>query len=653
MSDPVTTAVIRGFLESTCRDMGQALTHNARSPIFIEGQDFSCAILDPERELVAAANYDPSHLCSMPFSVDVAVLEQSEDSIQHGDVIVSNDPYRGGTHLPDVTMFTPVIVDGIRVAYAVTRAHHLDVGGMAPGSVPGGARDVFAEGLRIPPSRWMIDGEENAAVVDSILSNVRLPDVELSDMRAQVASLMTGRQRVEELCKQFGPSVALEAMREIKAQSEAQVRSFISSIPDGDYSFVDYMDRDGNNECRYAIKATVSVTADEMFVDFAGTSEQAEGAINLPYAMTASSVFNAVLQLAGNNIPFNHGCFRPVRFRAPRGSVVNAQPPAPTFGCTTDTPLRVIDTIVGALATVIPDRAIAGSYGTCNIVAGSGVDADNEDFLYWFFYEGGMGASGRRDGWNVTPNQSANFRDYPVEIIESAYPLVCDTVSLAPDSGGAGKFRGGLGSVHQYTFTAETVLSGFGDRHEIRPYGLAGGRSGLGSRFLLRRAGSSEWLGFEELAQSSSKFSGFIAHPGDSLQVINGGGGGYGDPAERDPEFLARDLREGLVTAEGAAAYEAGAAPDRAISAFSTREQIGEVREAATEDRAADTLRAAVSEVASCRTECPLKADPNACAFHHAVAPEFWSTSALTQWARRNCPKAEVLLPLVQTSFAQ
>ncbi|GAA2591579.1 hydantoinase B/oxoprolinase family protein [Dactylosporangium fulvum] len=652
MSDPVTTAVIRGFLESTCRDMGQALTHNARSPIFIEGQDFSCAILDPTRELVAAANYDPSHLASMPFTVDAAVLEQRAENIGHGDVIVVNDPYRGGTHLPDVTMFTPVIVDGVRVAYSVTRAHHLDIGGMAPGSVPGGARDVFAEGLRIPPSRWMISGQENHEVLDYILSNVRLPDIELSDMRAQVASLMTGRARVGELCAKFGVEAVLEAMDEIKAQSESQVRAFLTSVPDGEYSFTDYMDRDGNNTCRYAIRANVKIAGDSMHVDFTGTSEQADGAINLPYAATASAVFNSVLQLAGGDIPFNHGCFRAVSLHAPRKSLVNAQPPAPTFGCSTDTPMRVIDTIVGALATVIPDRAIAGSYGTCNIVAGSGTNEHNEDFLYWFFYEGGMGASGRRDGWNVTPNQSANFRDYPIEIIESEYPLVCDTVALIPDSGGAGKFRGGLGSVHQFTFTAETVLSGFADRHEIQPYGLAGGHAGMGSRYRLRRAGTDKWLEFDEFAQSSSKWSGVIAYPGDSLEVINGGGGGFGDPAERDPDLLARDLREGLITEAGVQAYQPGAV-DTALTAFSSPEEIGEVRPPAPEDETADKFRTAVADVVGCRTECPLKADPNACAFHHDVAPAFWSTSALSQWARRNCPRADLLLPIVQNSFAQ
>jgi N-methylhydantoinase B/oxoprolinase/acetone carboxylase alpha subunit len=411
------------------------------------------------------------------------------------------------------------------------------------------------------------------------------------------------------------------------------------------------MDGDGNNTCRYAIHAKVTISDDELFVDFSGTSEQAEGAINLPYAATASAVFNSVLQLAGDDIPFNHGCFRAIGIHAPRGSLVNAQPPAPTFGCSTDAPLRVIDTIVGALGEVIPHRAIAGSYGTCNIVAGSGVD-QGEEFLYWFFYEGGFGASGSRDGWNVTPNQSANFRDYPIEIIESEYPLICDTVSLMPDSGGAGRYRGGLGSLRQFTFTAEAVLSGFGDRHEIRPYGLAGGHAGSGSQYRLRRAGTEDWIEFAQFAQSNSKWSGVVVYPGDSLEVVNGGGGGYGDPTQRDPDMLAKDLREGLVTEAGAEAYKPGAV-DLSLTAFSSPAEIGEVRPAASKDPVAGKLRAAVAEVVGCRTECPLKADPNACAFHHDVAPEFWSVNALKQWAGRTCPKADVLLPMVEDAFAK
>lgn len=662
-ADLVTTAVVGGYLESTCREMGLALTRNAISPIFIEGQDFSCAVLDPDRELVAAANFDPSHLCSMAYAADWAVLDLGPEAISPGDVVICNDPYRGGTHLPDVTMFSPVVVEGGLVAYVVTRAHHLDVGGMSPGSIPSGARDVAAEGIRIPPLKWQQGGRENPDVVEMILANVRLPEVQLSDFRAQVASLRAGEERVRHLCERYGAATVIDAMARLQDQSEAAMRSFIASIPDGKYSFTDYMDGDGNTPYRYAIRVEVTIDGDSATVDFQGSSEQAEGAINLPFAMTASSVFNAFLQLAGKDIPFNHGCFRPIRFRAPRGSIVNAQPLAPVFGCTTDTPLRVIDAITGALAEALPDRVIAGSYGTCNCLAGSGTGRNGEPFLFWFFYEGGWGAASWRDGWNATPNQSANFRDYPVEIIESIYPLRCERVGLLPDSGGAGRSRGGLGTVHAFTFLARTVLSGFGDRHEIRPYGLRGGLPGAGSRFLFRRAGSEAWVGIERLTGHPSKFSGLVAEEGDSIMVVNGGGGGYGEPSARDPEALARDVREGLVSPEAAARDHgvtlggppvvehgptAGSIPPAgpALSCHSSPREIGQVRPSAPADELAQRARVALDEVGAgyCRSRCALRADPKRCPYYHPEALEFWPVAALRRWTARNCPIGERLL---------
>ena len=622
--DPATVAVVRGYLEATSREMGVALTRNAASPIFIEGQDFSCAILDARRDLVAAANYDPSHLCSMAFAADWAVMEIG-GSIGDDDVIVQNDPYRGGTHLPDVTMFSPVHVDGALVAYVVTRAHHLDIGGMSPGSVPSGARDVFAEGLRIPPTYWQRDGEEVAQTVDWVMSNVRLPEVELSDFRAQVASLRTGQARLRELCGRYGAATVQGSMVALKDQSERHMRAFIASIPDGVYHGSDLMDGDGNTPYRYEIRAEVTVAGDEATIDFTGSSLQAEGSINLPFASTASAVYSGIIPIAGSAIAFNQGCFRPLTFVAPRGSIVNAQPPAPTFGCTTDGPLHVIEAMLEALAQAIPDRVIAGSYATCNVVAGSGVGELDEPFLFWFFYEGGWGASSWRDGWNSTPNQSANFCDYPVEIIESVYPLRCDAIELLAGSGGAGRHRGGLGTAHEYTFLARTNLSGFADRHELRPAGRLGGEDGAASRFLLRRADDDAWVGVERDAGNPSKFSNLIMQPGDRLRVENGGGGGFGPPSERDPDELASDVADGIPRA-------APLAPRPAATAE-------EVREAAPRDDTVERARAVVTphEQTVCRATCPLQADPLQCPYHHGHALAFWPAASLATWTRRHC----------------
>jgi N-methylhydantoinase B/oxoprolinase/acetone carboxylase alpha subunit len=659
--DPATVAVIRGYLEATSREMGVSLTRNAASPIFVEGQDFSCAILDGRRELVAAANFDPSHLCSMAFAADWAAIEVAA-TIGDDDVVVLNDPYRGGTHVPDVTMLSPVTVDGTLVAYVVTRAHHLDIGGMSPGSVPAGARDVFAEGLRIPPTFWERGGAEVPETVEWIMSNVRLPRVELSDFRAQVASLRTGQQRIRELCGRYGAGDVAASMDRIKDFSEQRMRALISEIPDGVYRSRDILDGDGNTSDRYAIRATITIAGSEATVDFTGSSRQADGSINLPFASTASAVYSAILPLAGTSVPFNHGCFRPLRFIAPRGSIVNAQPPAPTFGCTTDAPLHVIEAILGALGEAIPDRVIAGSYATCNILAGSGEHADGEPFLFWFFFEGGWGAAAGRDGWNCTPNQSANFRDYPVEVIESEYPVRCDTVTLLSDSGGAGRYRGGLGTAHEFTFLARTTLSGFGDRHELRPRGRSGGLPGAGSRVLIQRVGETEWRGVEEVAADPSKFSYLILEPGDRLRVENGGGGGFGDPAERDHTAVAADVADGLVSLDAATsdygiaelppplpAHRSSTGP-HALSELTDESPdavLGVIRAPAASIEFLPQVRAAVEQFEEpvCRGGCPLQADPLRCPYHHAHALEFWPIDALRSWTRQHCRLESELLP--------
>ena len=522
-------------------------------------------------------------------------------------------------------MFSPLHVDGLLVAYVVTRAHHLDIGGMAPGSVPSGARDVFAEGLRIPPVYWQRAGEEVAQTVDWIMGNVRLPEVELSDFRAQVASLRTGQERLRELCDRYGVATVTASMDALKDQSERHMRAFISSIPDGVYRGSDLMDGDGNTPYRYEIRAEITVAGDQATIDFSGSSLQAEGSINLPFASTASAVYSGIIPLAGSEIAFNHGCFRPLRFVAPRGSIVNAQPPAPTFGCTTDGPLHVIEAMLDALAHAIPDRVIAGSYATCNVVAGSGTGHDGDPFLFWFFYEGGWGATSRRDGWNCTPNQSANFCDYPVEIIESVYPVRCDAIELLAGSGGAGRHRGGLGTAHEYTFLTRTNLSGFADRHELPPAGRLGGEDGAPSRFLLRRAGDADWAGVEDTAGNPSKFSNLIMEPGDSLRVENGGGGGFGPPADRDPAELATDLADGVATATPLAARPVATAEA--------------VREKAPADHLAERARAVVEphEQSVCRGVCPLQADPLRCPYHHERALAFWPATSLATWTRRHC----------------
>jgi N-methylhydantoinase B/oxoprolinase/acetone carboxylase alpha subunit len=391
--------------------------------------------------------------------------------------------------------------------------------------------------------------------------------------------------------------------------------------------------------------------------------------------MTASSTFNAFLQIAGPEVPFNHGCFRPVHIVAPRGSLINPAPPGPTFGCTTDTPLRIIDCITGALVQAIPETIIAGSYGTCNCLAGMGTDRNGADFLFWFFYEGGWGAAAYRDGWNSTPNQSANFLNYPVEIIESQYALTCKRVELRPDSGGAGRYRGGLGTIHELEFNVKTVLSGFGDRHVLQPYGLIGGEPGASNGFEFRRAGDADWRRMDEtIPGSGSKFANFIAQPGDQIRILNGGGGGYGDPQKRDAQTVLRDAQDGVVSAQSASAAYGVAlkktdqgewsidwlATERqrqnkpaqgGIASFdptsqSVREGQGLVREEAPPDHLGEAIREVLAQVENgyCASICPKGAKPHLCPLYKEEALAFWTPYAFRQWIRRHCPlRAELL----------
>jgi N-methylhydantoinase B/oxoprolinase/acetone carboxylase alpha subunit len=612
----------------------------------------------------------------MAYAADWATFELGPEKIGPRDVVVLNDPYRGGSHVSDVTMFKPVHFEGALVGYVITRAHHLDLGGASPGSIPGGFREIFAEGLRIPPVRWIQDGEEVDEILEFILSNVRLPSIQVKDLRAQRASLNTAEDRLLRLCEKYGPQVVVGSIDSLLDQSERMMRSVIDDIPDGTYEFEDFMDDDGVRPEHYRIRVRVEVTGSEALVDFSGTSLQAEGAINSPYAMTASSTFNAFLQIAGPEVPFNHGCFRPVRIIAPRRSLVNPEPPGPTFGCTTDTPLRIIDCITGALAQAIPDLVIAGSYGTCNCLAGMGEDRAGAEFIFWFFYEGGWGAAQYRDGWNSTPNQSANFLNYPVEIIESQYPLICRQVELRPDSGGPGRYRGGLGTLHELEFGTQTVLSGFGDRHVLKPYGLFRGRPGAPNGFEFPARGTTGRERIDSPTKSSSKFANFIVERGNRIRILNGGGGGYGSPLDRTPQAVLRDVWDGLVSPESAyqdygVVLRRDAASQWVVDLEATAQRRDElaagdsqdpvtydeislavragkepVRAPAPRDDLGEKIRAALDgfEQAYCRTTCSKAAQPDLCPLYKDEALAFWTPYAFQQWVRRHCPlKANLL----------
>lgn len=664
--DPVLARVLARAFESTCNEMGSAMIRTAVSAVFVEGRDFSCALLDHRAELVAAANFDPSHLSAMALTTEYAMMELGWDSLNEGDVIIVNDPYRGGGHLPDICVIRPVFAEGKMLGLAINRGHHIDVGGMSVAGFPGTARSVYQEGIRIPPVKWFEGGVERPQVMDLILLNVRFPREQLGDFRGQLASCMTAEQRVQELVARHGFDTVAAAMQATKDHSETLMRSAVGEIPDGSYRFTDVMDDDGVGGGPYGIEVEIRVAGDEAVVDFTGSSAQAGGPVNSSYGNTVGSVFNAFMHTFGAEIPFNHGCFRPVGFEVPRGSFLNPIPPAPVFGGVTETSIRIIDAVFGALAQAVPHQVAAGCYGSCTNLAGGGWDAErNQTYGVYFFQEGGWGATSWRDGWSSVPNPTSNFNDYPAEVVESTLPLRCREIALNEDSAGAGRYRGGFGTRRTYELLAdECDVNALGDRFVTPPWGLEGGADGHPARLLLQRTEDSEPRPFDQIfdLQSPSKFSAVTLTRGDRVFMRSGGGGGHGDPFEREPERVREDVREGLVSPTNAEAlygvaltFDDGTwAVDEAATAtlrsaghepfvHRTPEAVPagvphgqEAANVARVERLVAQVEAGVYRC-PCQTSGESDPDPIRCAFHHPFSTSFWDAESLERWTMRNC----------------
>jgi len=664
--DPVLARVLARAFESTCAEMGSAMIRTAISAVFVEGRDFSCALLDPGAELVASANYDPSHLSAMALTGEYVLMQFDWEQLDEGDVVIVNDPYRGGGHLPDICVIRPVYAQGEMLGLAINRGHHIDVGGMSVAGFPGTAKSIYQEGVRIPPVKWFEAGTERPQVMDMILMNVRFPQEQLGDFRGQLASCITAEQRIRDLVERHGLDAVRSAMEETKAHSERLMRRAISDIPDGDYRFTDVMDDDGITRDAYRIAVNLRVEGDGVEVDFEGTSAQAKGPVNSSYGNTVGSVFNAFMHTFGAEIPFNHGSFRPISFDVPRGSMLNPIPPAPVFGGVTETSIRVIDCVFGALAEAVPDRVAAGCYGTCINVAGGGWDEKrNSQFGVYLFQEGGWGGTSWRDGWSSVPNPTSNFSDYPAEVIESTMPLRCVEFSLNEDSAGPGYNRGGFGTKRVYELLAESSeWNALGDRFRNPPHGTRGGEPGHPASLHVIKAGERTESPFDERfgLVSPSKFAGVKLAVHDRIVMSTGGGGGYGDPFAREPARVLADVREGLVSIEraaesyGVSVVDSGGTlevDEKETERLRAVEHETPTRELPTDcvpasvpsGQEAEELRRVREIVERVRSgfdadNCPACREVDGfrqpCPFHHPFAAEFWEALALEQWANRN-----------------
>ena len=521
--DPIELEIFKSLFISVAEEMGVALTRASFSPNIKERKDFSCAVFDSRGQTVAQGDHLPVHLGAMPLSVAGAI---EHVDMEPGDTVILNDPFRGGTHLPDITMVTPVYIPGRRRAafFVANRAHHSDVGGMAPGSMPL-ATELFQEGIIIPPVKLVRGGRIDRDLLNFILANVRTPEEREGDLTAQLAANRIGQKRLLEITAKYGYGRLQERMKDLQDYSERILRRALREIPDGVYRFQDFLDGDGLGSGPVRIKVAVRVRGDSALIDFSGTDGQVGGNVNANYAITLSATLYVFRCIVKGDVPFNAGLLRPLRVAAPLGSVVNARPPAAVAGGNVETSQRITDVLLGALAKAIPDRIPAASSGTMNNVTFGGVNpATSKSFAYYETIGGGMGASPVSDGISGVHTHMTNTRNTPVESLEHYLPVRIRRYCLRRGSGGPGRFKGGEGIIREFEFLAPARVNILSERRRFAPYGLRGGGPGKRGENILVTAGKKRRLG--------DKVS-LNVKAGDRLVLETPGGGGYGRPRKR------------------------------------------------------------------------------------------------------------------------
>jgi len=529
MRDPVELEIFKSLFHSIAEEMGAALRRTAFSPNIKERRDYSCAVFDGGGEVVAMGDHMPVHLGSMPMSVQAAV-EQLR--LHPGDVAILNDPFCGGTHLPDITLVAPVFLGGKKsrpAFYVASRAHHADVGGMYAGSM-GSCREIYQEGVRIPPIKLVQGGEVQRDVLQLLLNNVRTPQEREGDLNAQIASCHTGAARLREIVGRYGLPRVQRVMEELQDYAEKLMRAFLSRVPPGRYAAEDFLDDDGagSGPVRIAVALTFRKAGPGkpvVTVDFTGSSPQVAGSINAVEAITYSACFYVFRCLLQEDVPASAGLMRPVHMVAPPGTVVNARPPAAVAGGNVETSQRIVDTLLLALAQALPGRVPAGSSGTMNNLTIGGIDErTGEAFAYYETIAGGMGARPDRPGVNGVHTHMTNSLNTPAEALEFAYPLRVTRYSLRRDSGGQGKFRGGEGIVREVELLSDAEVTLLADRRKQGPRGLQGGTDGAPGRTEIVHAdGSAEVLPGKASVRLKK---------GDRVRVESPGGGGWGKPSK-------------------------------------------------------------------------------------------------------------------------
>jgi N-methylhydantoinase B len=552
-TDPATFEIVKNSFYKIAEEMRVVLAKTAYSPLLKSAGDYSCGVFDAWGEMVAQGPDLPIHLGSMPDAVRAIVAVFGSD-VHDGDVFIHNDPYFGGSHLPDVNVVRPAFYSDRLLGYTCLRAHWPDIGSATPGSY-GAVTQIFGEGLRLPPLRLISSGVLNTDLEKLILANVRTPDERKGDLGAQLAATLRATERLKALAQRYGSAKLIGYMAQVMDYSERMMRATLMELPDGLGTFEDFCDGDGiaddasGADAQFRIRLSVQKIADRLIVDFAGTDSQVKGPMNAPLSVTASGVYCGLKTAIDPNnlIPPNSGCWRAIEIRAAKRLVVNAEFPAPVVYANHEISHRVADMVMGALANFMPEQVMACSQGTSAILTLGGVDPRNgRHYVSYETIKGGFGARPNKDGINCIASGISNTMNTPVEILEMAFPVRVEAYEVNPDSGGAGRYRGGCGAKRVWR-----MLDGAGatgalcmERMTSPPFGLRGGRAGAAAVVTLTTPD-----GITRLLPSKGAFA---APAGCVIDMITPGSGGFGPVAEREPVAIGRDLIDGYVSVSGA-----------------------------------------------------------------------------------------------------
>jgi N-methylhydantoinase B len=544
-SDPITEELFRNAIAALGDEMVLTIYRTAYSGVLKNIMDYSAALCDAQGRLAAQGLALPGHLCSIPVALQ-AVLRHFGDDIVEGDILINNDPYDGGMHLPDIFIFKPLFADGRPIAYAATICHHTDVGGRVPGSNASDSTEIYAEGLRIPPLKLYERGRPNTTLFRMIDRNVRVPGRVLGDIRSQLAACEIAARGMTDLVARYGADDVIALMSATMDYSERLTRHCLSELPDGEATFTDWIDDDQIDVgVPIPLVCTVRKRGDAMEVDWTGSAPQVKGAINNTWSYTAAMSFTAVKSVLSINMPNNDGVFRPIKVIAPPGTITHGKLPA---ACAARglTGFRGVDCCFGALAKLYPERVIAASEGGNTGITIGGYDEALRPFIYVDFLSGAWGGRPWADGLDGNTSMFANMASFSVEVIEAENPLEVLDYEFVPDTGGAGKFRGGMSQRKTWRMLAdEGILQVRADRQTHRPYGLQGGGPGAAGRNVLDPGLPTEQKLHAKLTMTLRQ--------GQLFRHQLPGAGGWGDALERDLALVAKDMRDGLVTIEGAA----------------------------------------------------------------------------------------------------